>query len=781
MNDVRPTLSSAQGPEPILESVHANGRMDGALLTMTLEQRFVNPTQEHMEVVYTFPLAWGAELMALNVTVGERRFAGCVKPQQQANDDYEQAIENGDMAVMVEKTDKGLYTANIGSILPGENLVIELQYVQLLTLDQSRIRVCLPTTISPRYGDPIAEGGLSPIQHASPSLLVEQGFHLTMTVSEGLSNARIYSPSHSVSQQVNGDEILLKLEGCAWLDRDFILILDQLMSTSFAVCGPDSVDGADCSAVIVSACPALSTQVESAVRLKVLVDCSGSMAGERIEQAKSAILELMTRLGPGDTLSYSRFGDSAKTDYPPQQFAGSAPQSLRQAVENTEANMGGTEIGSALSHVFDLNYLSESEPQTSDVLLITDGDVWDAKRLVALAKASGHRVYAVGVGSAPAESLLRELAESTGGACELVQPNEDIGRALDSLLNHIRCSMPLSAYLEVGSLTIWESGYPARITPGRTVHGFYRLSGGFEEPLQLTVNGQVAEPVQIVRVDDNRIARLVAAKQIGQSPQLPEAVDLAVQYQVLTNETNLILVAERDVEKKSDSFPMLRQVQPMVPAGWAGLGRVSNNRQVVFSRSSSETVKISSKDMSLIGNGADASSVLFRMNRERSAGINDPVEAFRVGDKFDIQDFLAREEVPQSKLWWENIRQSKVFALVESWLGKERSDYHALIAAFNRLSEKNVNLRRTLAVLIETPIGKKFREPVAQLRPLVGGETKAWSVVLQTINDSTDEAQQLTVTGLAWIKAELNRLDESIRQKAAGAYSEMQRAEISNK
>ena len=54
-----------------------------------------------------------------------------------------------------------------------------------------------------------------------------------------------------------------------------------------------------------------------------------------------------------------------------------------------------------------------------DVLLITDGEIWQADEMVAAARTSGHRVFAIGVGSAPAEGVLRSLAEATGGACEV--------------------------------------------------------------------------------------------------------------------------------------------------------------------------------------------------------------------------------------------------------------------------------------------------------------------------------------------------------------------------
>ena len=50
--------------------------------------------------------------------------------------------------------------------------------------------------------------------------------------------------------------------------------------------------------------------------------------------------------------------------------------------------------------------------------------------MIDAARASGHRVFAIGVGSSPAEGVLRSLAEATGGACEFATPGEALEAAV---------------------------------------------------------------------------------------------------------------------------------------------------------------------------------------------------------------------------------------------------------------------------------------------------------------------------------------------------------------
>src|SRR5690606_38123567 len=102
-------------------------------------------------------------------------------------------------------------------------------------------------------------------------------------------------------------------------------------------------------------------------------------------------------------------------------------------IAQTSANMGNTEIREALLSTFALG-----QPVQADILLITDGDTWDTDPLVTSAAKSGQRIFAVGVGAAPAASLLQRLANGTGGACELVGANDDVHAAVVRMFKRMR-------------------------------------------------------------------------------------------------------------------------------------------------------------------------------------------------------------------------------------------------------------------------------------------------------------------------------------------------------
>ena len=71
-------LMDNDGNQVALKGVHVEGQLEGLLLTMKLRQQYRNDTGRNLETVYTFPLAFGATLLGLNVEIGGRRLHGTV-------------------------------------------------------------------------------------------------------------------------------------------------------------------------------------------------------------------------------------------------------------------------------------------------------------------------------------------------------------------------------------------------------------------------------------------------------------------------------------------------------------------------------------------------------------------------------------------------------------------------------------------------------------------------------------------------------------------------------
>ena len=571
-------LSTDDGEQMALQSVSAKGKVQGLLLEMTIRQQYKNTTKKTLETVYTFPMGWGATFMDLSVEMGGKRLSGVVTEKKDAEERYEKAIGKGDAPIMLEKNSDGLYTVNLGSLKPKEEAVIEYTYSQLLRFEEGHVRLTLPTTIAPRYGDS-SQGGIKKHHGVETDFLVEYPFSLSLLLSGGMEKATVECPSHQVQVTTSEKGLEIGLARSGFLDRDFILNLSKLENESFFIVTPDKQMGPEGCTVLASFCPpALVNQKELSADIKILVDCSGSMAGDSIESAKRALHHVLSNLREDDRFSYSLFGSKVKHEFsslkPVNQFNIGTASLL---VSNTEANMGGTEIEDALLSTFKL----KGTEKKADVLLITDGEVWDTSNIITAAKNSGHRIFAIGVGTSPAETLLRELAEMTGGACELVSPKEDIEKAIVRMFNRIH--LPRAKEIEINWGTNespeWTVGTNTAIFSGNTHHVFAGFKSIPNKPAHLSYQlGTSSERIgvganSITQANDGNLARLGASQRLSALTE-EKQLSLALEYQLITEQTNCILVHVRSDEEKATDMPELQKIAQMHAAGWGGAGTV---------------------------------------------------------------------------------------------------------------------------------------------------------------------------------------------------------------
>jgi len=563
--------------------VSVTGDLRGLAFEARVEQRFRNTTEEHLEVVYTLPLPHGAVLMGVEVVLGGKHLMGAVVEKRAAEASYEEAIAEGDAAIMLERNHDLSYTLNLGNLAPAEDCVVTLRYAQTLRFEQRGLRLLLPTLIAPRYGDPVVDAGLRPHQVPMRDFTVEYPFDLSLRLHGDLTAARIGSPSHPISvasgATAEGVVTTVSLARRGALDRDFILVVDQMAQESVAVVTRDAVDP-ESVAVLASFCPRLPGTTGASLAVKILVDCSGSMAGNSIAAARDALKAIVARLEIQDRFSISAFGNTVQHHQPRLWSARSAARaSALSLIDTLDANLGGTDMEAALASTF---VLGGDIP--SDVLLLTDGQIHAIDSILATAQRSSHRIFAVGIGSSPAESHLRRLAEATGGGCDFVAPGEDIANAIVRMFTRLRSPRLTDLRIEWPEATVprWASMPSAAVFDGDTVSVFAQFDRpptGNVRLLGARTPGGPAEEIArshlppVVGIS-NTVSRLAVAERVAALAGTPstadEAVRLAVEYQLVTDRTNFLLVHERAADEKAAVMPRLEKIAQMVPAGWGG-------------------------------------------------------------------------------------------------------------------------------------------------------------------------------------------------------------------
>ena len=565
-----PGITTKSDYLPVLESVQVINTVNGFVMTSVTRQTYRNDSAEEIEITYTFPLSSDAVLTQLRVEINGKTLNAEVLPKKTAERDYEAAIESGDTPVMVQAAKHGLYNANIGNILSGEQLVVELHIAQALQQVDGTFRIRIPTVISSNYGDPELEGGLEPHETPVNHVLTEHPFVVEMRITGTLAKGTMNSPSHNINAYSEGPQRIIRLTDKAFLDRDFILLInpDERARASALVTTHNKRHMG-----LVSFTPEFTSNENRALNLKVLVDCSGSMGGERIEQAKAALTELMLHLNADDRLSLTVFGSEARHRI--STLTPCTDQMIRrtlQSIHGIDADLGGTEMHDALDKTYAIEGMAK--PRVGcDVLLITDGDIWNIDAVVASAIASDHRIFAMGVGSAPGESLLTNLASQTGGMCDLLSQREDMTAAVIRLFKRMRQGQAIDVDINWGNKPLWQSKLPKLVAPGETIHAFCELKK--QPTVTPTVHWQAGTSSQTETLDAmascDAVAPLAASQRIKGTTSVKKRESLALEFQLISDTTNLLLVYERAEDKKASGDPVLKKVRQMLPKGWGGV------------------------------------------------------------------------------------------------------------------------------------------------------------------------------------------------------------------
>jgi len=616
------TLSSASGELLVLQHVAITGDLRGAIFEAHVRQTFINPSAEHLEAIYSFPLPWDAQLLGVEVKLNERTLHGTVVEKSEAQESYEHTLAEGNAAILLERGEDGIYVLNLGNLAPGERCVIDLHYGQLLQFEQGGLRLKIPTVIAPRYGDLVRDGGLQPHQVPETDLLSEYGFALSLTLHGALAQARIGSPSHPITLSRNrpksfvgggvntafidalSDTLTVTLGRDSYLDRDFVLVMDHLEHCSLASVAPDYVKPEQC-VVTASFCPsfkALNTDdhpvVSDRLSLKILVDCSGSMSGDSIQAARRALHALVDRLGKQDSFSLSKFGNTVEhRSRAPWPVTEVTQLSAHRWITSLEGDMGGTELESALTST-----LALSSKDDSAVLLITDGQVSAVEAIITRAKSSRQRIFVIGIGSSASEGLLKRLAQETKGACDFVAPGEAVEPAILRIFNRLRTP-------HITGITIeWPAGsQPRDMTTldsaafeGDTLH----VSAWFDRAPVGTVTlkaclvgdtrQQILGRVEIsgVALSSTTLSRLAAAKRMSENLPTSTQRNLALDYQLVSRHTSFLLTHLRAEQERALAMPRLYKVKQMLPAGFGG-----SSQEIVMSFSKTSCMFVPDVDL----------------------------------------------------------------------------------------------------------------------------------------------------------------------------------------
>jgi Ca-activated chloride channel family protein len=430
---------------------------------------------------------------------------------------------------------------------------VELEYSEVLSMDQGLVKYLYPLNTEKFSSRPIEDVSVSIELHSKEAIKA------------------IYSPSHDIavdreseySARIGYEDYDVKP------DRDFELYYSVseedfgLNLVSYRERGEDGF-------FLLLVAPELEVDEREVIAKDVIfvLDTSGSMRGEKLEQAKDALEFVLDELNDKDRFNIVTFSTGVR-QYADRLRPADERREARRFVRNLTAS-GGTDINRALLEALD--QVDEERPTIIIFLtdgLATEGEIETDRILDNIDDAAPNnaRIFAFGVGDDVNTLLLDTMAETHRGASAYVRPGEDIDEEVSAFYAKVSTPLLSDIELDFGDIRV-EDTYPYPL-PDLFAGTQLVLVGRYREggDTTITLEGEVNDRLQSFEYDDihfrdrggdELIPRLWATRKIGyllsqirlhgESRELvDEIVDLSVRYGIITPYTSFLVDETEDV------------------------------------------------------------------------------------------------------------------------------------------------------------------------------------------------------------------------------------------
>jgi Vault protein inter-alpha-trypsin domain/von Willebrand factor type A domain len=598
-------FTTGKVPVPVpLAGVSIEADVRSFYAEVVVAHRYVNHEATPIEAVYVFPLDEGAAVCAFEAVVDGTLVVGEVHERDKAFEMYDDAMEAGHGAFLLDEERPDVFQASVGNLPPGKEVTVKLTYVTELAVDDGRLRFAIPTTVSPRYapnedkvgtGRPAAEALNPPV-----ALSVPYGLNLSVRVAMPRGLTAIESPSHPIALRMDeGGATVALAQKDAALDRDFVLSIEAPGLDAPQAMVEREEDGTE--AIGVAFAPAFATSSAPA-ELIFLVDRSGSMDGDSIEEVRHALQLCLRSMTPGCRFNIVGFGATHEALFPESRaYEQSTLDAASAHVAGIKADLGGTELLPALRFVLEQKGSAELPRQ---VVVLTDGEVTNTDAVIELAaaKASNARIFTFGIGAGASHHLVRGLARAGGGTAEFIYPGERIEPKVLRQLARLLSPALTNVCVEWvgGSVTQAPVKIPPVFAGGRLlVYGF--VKGHRPATVRLTAaapSGPLSFDLAVPDVavgSRQTVSTLAARARIreleGGSDWLSargsqqkdrkatsarnEIIALSLRYGLISRETSFVAIERRDTPVTGDV--KLRKVPIALTTGWGGRQRFTGS------------------------------------------------------------------------------------------------------------------------------------------------------------------------------------------------------------
>jgi len=520
---------------------------------VTAEVVYLNSSGRNLEGTFLFPLPPEAAVDDFSLFVNGEEIKAELLDRDRARSIYESIVRRQQDPALLEFVDRDLLRARIFPITPQDGAKVRLYYTHPIPADFGTADFVYPLSVEK----------------------LEAGSDCRISINVELSSSKslktVYSPTHTVDvlrPDDNSARITCEPSTPGQRGADFHLLsatAQDDVAANFLT--RRDKDGVQYFMGMIS--PGLPDDDEILPKDVVFcLDRSGSMAGEKIEQAKAALRFCLNSLNDQDHFGLVIFNSDVEIFHPALDAATTDNKDAAAKFFERLPATAGTFIDGALKtslQLFENNsrpkylvFLTDGLPtvgtKNPDVIL---GHARDYNRL-------GVRVFAWGVGYDLNAGLVNDLADQGQGVASYVEPGQDIEVEVSHFFEKINRPVLADCRLNIDGVTITEI-YPAKLPDlfaGSEVIVVGRYEGGSE--VTATLSGRQGTTFkQFVFASEFKgqsgrygfLPKLWAGRRIGYLMEdmrrngendevIEEVVGLSKQYGIITPYTSFLAAPE---------------------------------------------------------------------------------------------------------------------------------------------------------------------------------------------------------------------------------------------
>jgi Ca-activated chloride channel family protein len=499
-------VEEKQVPMP-LKHTDVRASVSGYLGSVEVVQQFQNPYSSKIEAVYVFPLPHNAAVNEFIMTIGERRIRGIIRERREAEQIYQEAKRQGYVASLLSEERPNVFTQSVANIEPGKEIDVTIKYFHTLEYVDGWYEFVFPMVVGPRFnpsgmtngigtaarGDAGASGQKTEVQYVKPGERSGHDISLQVEVDAGVAIEEFRCATHDVTHEsASSNQLIVVLRPKDSLpDRDFVLryrVAGEKIKSDLLT---QRDERGGYFTLMLYPPRELVNLTRQPLELVFVLDCSGSMNGRPIEQAKAAIARGLSLLRPGDSFQIINFSTSASQ-------LGPAP--LEATPENTQRGLnylrslngdGPTEMIEGIKAALDFPH----DPQRLRfVCFLTDGYIGnEAEILGEIHKRLGaSRIFSFGIGSSVNRYLMDHMAKAGRGAVAYLGSRDEAPQVMEDFFERISHPGLADIAIDWGGINVSEV-FP-REMPDLFVGRPVILTGRFQGDgkTQVRVSGTVA-------------------------------------------------------------------------------------------------------------------------------------------------------------------------------------------------------------------------------------------------------------------------------------------------